>query len=83
MMDNDVYPVKRDLDGVYFRVKRNDKWENVCFSDLNNAEREDVTKDRSAEWLRQLAYIMADVLRGIGDFFDIVNEADGEVDSDG
>lgn len=82
-MDNDVYPVKRDLDGVYFRVKRNDKWENVCFSDLNDAERENVTKDRSAEWLRQLAYIMADVLREISDCFDIVGKTDSEVDSNG
>ena len=82
-MDDGGYPIKRDLDGVYFRINRNGKWENVCFSDLNAAEREEVTKDRPAEWLKQLAYIMADVLRGIGDFFDIVNEADREVDSNG
>lgn len=28
----------RKLDGVYFRIKRNDKWENVCFSDLTEED---------------------------------------------
>ena len=29
----------RNLDGTYFRIKRNDKCENVCFSDMTRDER--------------------------------------------
>ena len=27
------YPKKRNLDGVYFRIRRDDKWYDLCFSD--------------------------------------------------
>lgn len=29
---------QRDLDGVYFRVERNGKYQNVCFTDLTTDE---------------------------------------------
>ena len=31
---------KFNLDGVYFRVKRNGKWDNICFSDLTEDEQD-------------------------------------------
>lgn len=34
--------VNRDLDGIYFRVKRNKRWESVCFSDLTDEEMDKV-----------------------------------------
>ena len=64
----------RQLDGVYFRVKREGKWCNVCFSDMTHEEREEVIKDRPAEWWKSLAYIMADRLRLVGDWLDIYCE---------
>lgn len=79
MEEEKKYPVCRDLDGVYFRVERNGEWLNLCFSDLTKRERDIVTNGRSAEWLRELAFIMADVIRDIGDFFDIVNERKEDV----
>ena len=45
------YPVKRNLDGCYFRVTRDDKVENVCFTDLTPEEREKIIRDRSADEL--------------------------------
>ena len=30
----------RNLDGIYFRVQRDEKWENACFSDLTQEEME-------------------------------------------
>lgn len=66
------YPTKRDLDGVYFRVKRGNKWESVCFSDLTDEERHEMCVGRSEEWLVSLACIMADALHEVGDTFDIV-----------
>lgn len=70
--------IRRNLDGVYFRVERKGKWENICFSDLTIEERDSVGKDRSANWWKSLAYHLADCLRGIGDELDIVKEDDVE-----
>ena len=65
--------MKRNLDGCYFRVKRNGKWENVCFSDLTAAERVYLFdgNTRPAEWWQSLAYHLADCLQRIGDELDI------------
>lgn len=64
----------RNLDGCYFRVQRDSKWENICFSDLTKEERDEVTKGRSEEWLRSLCYHLADILKDIGEQFDIRGE---------
>ena len=66
--------MNRNLDGIYFRVKRNEKYENICFSDLTEAERDEICKDRPAEWYKSAAYHLADRLKVIGDMFGIVND---------
>ena len=66
--------MQRNLDGIYFRVKRNGKYENVCFSDLTETEREEICKNRPAEWYKEVAYHLADRLRIIGNTFDIVSQ---------
>lgn len=63
---------KRNLDGIYFRIKRDDKWENVCFSDLTKDERNEVMENRSEQWLKEMCQILADVIVNIGEQFDIV-----------
>lgn len=65
---------KRNLDGVYFRVKRNGKWDNVCFSDMTKEERNDVMENRDCEWLKSMCQILADVITNIGEQFDLVSE---------
>lgn len=32
------YPIQRNIDSAYFRVSRNGALENVCFTDLTDAE---------------------------------------------
>lgn len=64
--------MNRNLDGVYFRVNREDTWKNICFSDLTREEKEEVCKDRSVEWLKELAFVMADTIKSIGDYFDLI-----------
>lgn len=64
----------RNLDGVYFRVRRNGKWENVCFTDLTMEERDAVCVGRSAEWFKSLAYHLADRIQSIGEELDLVME---------
>ena len=66
-----IYPVIHGLDGVYFRVERNNKWENICFSDLTDEEQEEMMKDRSEIWLKSLCKILGNTLHNIGEQFDI------------
>ena len=66
--------MNRNLDGVYFRIKRDDHYESICFSDLTKDEREEVLNGKSIEWVKSLCYILADSLKEIGDQFDIVCE---------
>lgn len=70
--------MNRNLDGCYFRVERDGKWQNICFSDLNAQERDAVCKDRSAEWFKSLAFHLADCLKAIGDQFNIAEAEDDE-----
>ena len=69
----------RNLDGVYFRVKREGEWKNVCFSDLTDGEIVEVIGDRKPEWWKSLAMEMRRVVRAIGDMMDIVG---GDVDKE-
>ena len=62
-----IYPLERNLDPVYFRVKRDGKWVNRCFTDMTEREREDVMDGRSESWLRQMVAILAGSLRDLGD----------------
>lgn len=62
---------KRKLDGIFFRVKRNDKWQNICFSDLTEIEMHDVLEGRSEEWLKSLAIHLGESLRKLGDLCNV------------
>ena len=68
--------MNRNLDGVYFRINREGKWENVCFSDLTKIEREQVLKDKDKKWLRSLCETLADTIKNIGEQLDLVCEND-------
>ena len=68
--------IKRNLDGCYFRVQRDGKYQSICFSDLTEDERTKLfdKADKSAEWWKSLAYHLADCLRNVGEHFDILRE---------
>ena len=51
--------IQRNLDGVYFRMKRGDKYMNVCFSDMTEDEQDEVLKGRNEEYLRNFVKILA------------------------
>lgn len=63
--------MNRDLDGIYFRVKRGEKWDNVCFSDLTDEEMDAVLEGRDKEWLKSVCKILGRTIKRIGDEFDI------------
>lgn len=66
--------MNRNLDGIYFRIKRKDKYENVCFSDLTEDEMDEILKDRDVKWLKSLAKMLGRTIREIGNQFDIICE---------
>ena len=68
--------MNRNLDGCYFRVKRDDKWQSICFSDLTPDERDELFdgKEKPAEWWKSLAYHLGDCLKNVGDTLDIIRD---------
>lgn len=65
---------KRNLDGIYFRVERDGKWDNVCFSDMTREERDKVMEKRDIGWLKSMCQILADTIADIGEKFDFICE---------
>ena len=73
---------QRNLDGVYFRVKRDGKWQNICYSDLTEDERDEIARKRAehatpeqqAQWWRSMADTLADALYDMGEQFGIAGE---------
>lgn len=63
--------IKRELDGIYFRVKRGKYWESICFSDLSDEEMDKVLEGHSVEWLKKMCKILGRTIRDIGDSLDI------------
>ena len=66
--------VNRNLDGCYFRVRRGEKYEDLCFTDLTRDEQETVLKDRSPEFIIGLTLHLAETIREIGDEFNLRGE---------
>lgn len=66
--------MNRNLDGVYFRINRDNSWQNICFSDLTEEEMDSVMKDRPEEWLRNMCKILGMTIKNIGEQLDIVME---------
>lgn len=66
--------MNRNLDGVYFRINRDDSWQSICFSDLTEEEMDNVLKDKSEEWLRRMCKILGETIKDIGEQLDIVME---------
>lgn len=63
--------MNRNLDGCYFRIQRDGKWQNLCFTDLTPQERESIMEGRDAQWLRSLCNHLADCIVTIGEEFDL------------
>lgn len=66
--------MNRNLDGIYFRVKRDEKWDNVCFSDMTQEEMKQVMENRDIEWLKSMCIQLGKTIRRIGDELNIVCE---------
>lgn len=70
-MKGSVDMEKRNLDCVYFRINRNGEWQNICFSDLTEAEMKEILNSKTKTWVDSLCIVLGKVIRAIGDQFDI------------
>ena len=67
--------MNRYLDGYFFRIKdKNGEYINKCFSDLTEEQQDEVMKGKNSKWLKTLCKGMAEALREVGDYFDIVKD---------
>lgn len=69
-------PIERNLDGAYFRVERDGKRTNRCFSDLTMEEQDSVMAEYNADQLRRLCHILSDALRQIGEELNLCREVE-------
>jgi len=74
MPEKSDIPAFRNLDGVYYRVVRDGKHVNRCFSDLSEAEQDGIMAEYNAEQLRRLCRYLSISLRQIGDTLELVRE---------
>lgn len=72
--------IERKLCGIYFRVKRNGKDQDLCFTDMTEDEQIDILRQQpSREFVVGLCLRLAQTVRTLGDEFDIsADEQDGE-----
>jgi len=64
--------LKRELDGYYFRMQRDGKWTNVCFSDMTEDEMHSVLARFDKDALERMCIGLGQTIRQIGDQFDLM-----------
>lgn len=65
---------KRNLDGYYFRIKTENGYENVCFTDLTDEQANKVLENRSEDWLKSLIMGLKKVVNNIGEELGLYKE---------
>lgn len=58
---------RRDLSGIYYRVRRDDKWVNLCFEDLEPNEQKDILNKQDHEFARNMVLVLANTINKIGE----------------
>lgn len=69
---NTEYPIKHNMDGMYFRVERNGKFENVCLSDMTNEERLKKMDWWNTDNMKSVINFLCETLREIGDTYGFI-----------
>lgn len=68
--------MNRELCGMYFRIKRNNKWQNICFSDMTESEMHEILKDKGDVFLRSMCIQLSNSIKDLGNTFDIVRKGE-------
>ena len=66
--------MNRNLDGIFFRIERGGKFDNVCFSDLTEEEMDFVLRSKNDEWLKSLCKALGKTIHHIGDELELMFE---------
>ena len=74
--------IQRNLDGIYFRVQRDGRWQSICYSDMTADERDGIARMRAEHatpeeqvmWWRSVADLLADQLYDMGEQLGVVCE---------
>lgn len=56
----------RNLSGIYYRCEINGKWENRVFEDWPEPQQDYILRNRTEEWLKELAKHLGRIIREIG-----------------
>jgi len=70
-MSNTKYPLERNLDGIYYRLDREGKAHNKCFTDLTMEEQNNILEGYEKDQLIRMCQLLAGTIRQIGDQLDI------------
>ena len=66
--------IRRNLDGIYFRVEREGKWCNVCLSDMTTEERKKCLDRWDKDALVRTIDILCNVIQELGEAGGFVRE---------
>lgn len=66
--------MNRNLDGIYYRVERNGKWENHCFTDLTLEEIDKLTSEYNEKQWKQVALHLRERIIDMAEQLDIVGK---------
>ncbi|MGL4548542.1 hypothetical protein [Eubacterium aggregans] len=79
-MESKSYPTECGLDGIFYRVERNGKYVNRCFTDLTEDEQNEFLEKYDVPGLKRMCLLLAETVRTLGDQFDIMR-VDSEEES--
>jgi len=65
---------KREITGCYFRVKRDEKWVNICIEELTEDERTEILKDKTNEFLINTIHLLCNTINDIAEQCDLTTE---------
>ena len=70
--------MERELTGIYFRVKRDDKYENIDFTDLTFEEQNDILNDENKDmkFYERMFNLLQDELGNLIDTLDLLGDED-------
>lgn len=70
--------MERELTGIYFRVKRDDKYENIDFTDLTFEEQNDILNDENKDmkFYERMFNLLQEELGNLIDTLDLLDDED-------
>ena len=70
--------MERELTGIYFRVKRGDKYENIHFADLSFEEQNDILNDENKDmkFYERMFNLLQEELGNLIDTLDLLEDED-------